>query len=58
MGPLKKPRPWSADDDKCLIEMRIAGSTEREIAIALDRSQGAVSSRRLQLTKEGRCPKR
>ena len=57
MKPLKKPRPWSADEDRRLIAMRAAKASEREIAIELDRSQGAISTRRLRLTKEGRCPK-
>jgi len=49
-------RPWSGDDDSRLVEMRIAGSSEREIAVALNRTQTAVASRRLKLQREGLCP--
>lgn len=56
MRNLKGAKPWTEADLATLLQMLGAGETERKIAEALDRTQTAVASRRLMLTREGKWP--
>jgi len=51
-------QPWSADDDETLLRMFAAGERRRDIAATLGRSESSVSSRRINLARQGRGPVR
>lgn len=40
-----RKRPWTAEDDRHLLELRASGRSSRSIAIKLRRSPGAVDAR-------------
>jgi hypothetical protein len=45
-----KPRPWTAEDEKLLLEMRAAGAGWREMANALNRTVATCEGRLAKLT--------
>lgn len=51
-------QPWSADDDETLLRMLAAAERRLDIASALGRSGSSISSRRIALALQGRCPLR
>jgi hypothetical protein len=42
---MTKPRPWSPEDEKLLLEMRAAGAKWRKMADTLDRTVAACEGR-------------
>lgn len=56
--PERSIQPWSDDDDETLLRMLAVGERRLDIASALGRSRSSISSRRIALAREGRCPLR